>query len=95
MIGQVKDSGVPQGGEALFHSSEVSIHLYERTMTSKDLAAKWGSEYRASVNLVTARSKVCATINFPIKVTENEHGLLRADSAQPPDHAIPDGFWDN
>ncbi|MCH8905848.1 MAG: hypothetical protein IH840_02075 [Candidatus Heimdallarchaeota archaeon] len=95
VIGQVKDSGVPQGGEALFHSSEVSIHLYERTMTSKDLAAKWGSEYRASVNLVTARSKVCPTVNFPIKVIENEMGLLRADPVQPIDHNIPDGFWDN
>lgn len=94
VIGQVKDSGVPQGGEGLFHSSEVSIHLYEQTMTSKEIAARWGSNYRDSISLISARSKVCSSIQYPVRITENEKGLIRATTEQPIEHQFPDGFWE-
>jgi KaiC/GvpD/RAD55 family RecA-like ATPase len=95
VIGQVKDSGVPQGGEALYHSSEVAIHVYEQTMTSKDLAARWGSNYRDSISLISARSKVCSTIGFPVRIMENEEGVIRAVTEQPEDHEFPKGFWED
>ena len=94
VIGQVKDSGVPQGGESLFHASEVSIHLYEMTMTSKELAAKWGANYRDSVLMISARSKVCGTLGFPIKVEENAKGLIEATKEQPEDFNFPDNFFE-
>ncbi|MHA2252782.1 MAG: RAD55 family ATPase [Candidatus Kariarchaeaceae archaeon] len=95
VIGQVKDSGVPQGGEALYHSSEVAIHIYEQTMTSKDLAARWGSNYRDSISLISARSKVCSTIPFPVRIMENDEGVIRAVTEQPDDHEFPEQFWDD
>ncbi|OLS24112.1 MAG: hypothetical protein HeimC2_23860 [Candidatus Heimdallarchaeota archaeon LC_2] len=94
VIGQVKDSGIPQGGEGLFHSSEVSIHIYEQTMTSKDLAARWDSNYRDTIMLISARSKVCSSIKHPVRIHENENGLIRAMKNQPIEHNFPDGFWD-
>ncbi|MFV2016312.1 MAG: hypothetical protein ACC656_12840, partial [Candidatus Heimdallarchaeota archaeon] len=95
VIGQVKDSGIPQGGEGLFHSSEVSIHIYEQTMTSKDLAARWDSNYRDSISLISARSKVCSSIKYPVRIYENEVGLIRAMTKQPIEHEFPAGFWDS
>ena len=94
VIGQVKDTGQPQGGEALFHSSEVSLHIYEKSMTSKAEAETWGSEYRQSILLIEARSKVCHAINFPVKVNFKDNGLIRADASQPNPSDFPDGFWD-
>ena len=94
VIGQVKDTGQPQGGEALFHTSEVSLHIYEKSMTSKAEAETWGSEYRQSILLIEARSKVCHTIGFPLKINFKENGLVRADESQPDKNNFPEGFWD-
>lgn len=94
VIGQVKDTGQPQGGEALFHTSEVSLHLYEQTMTSKAMAEEWGSEYRESVLLISARSKVCGALSFPVRVFFDTNGILRATPEQPSSNEFPDGFWE-
>ncbi|MHA2338364.1 MAG: RAD55 family ATPase [Candidatus Hodarchaeales archaeon] len=94
VIGQVKDTGQPQGGEALFHTSEVSLHISEKSMTSKAQAETWGSQYRDTISIINARSKVCHTLEFPVKITFNENGMIRADSTQPSDNEFPDGFWD-
>ena len=94
VIGQVKDTGQPQGGEALFHTSEVALHIYEKSMTSKAEAETWGSEYRQSIFLIDARSKVCHTLGFPVKVNFKDNGLIRADATQPDKSNFPDGFWD-
>lgn len=95
VIGQVKDTGLPQGGEALFHTSEVSLHIYEKSMTSKAEAETWGSEYRQSIFLIEARSKVCHALGFPIKVNFKDNGLIRADDSQPNKDDFPKGFWDS
>ncbi len=94
VIGQVKDTGVPQGGEALFHTSEVALHISKKSMTSKAQAEIWGSQYRDSVTVINARSKVCHTLNFSVKISFNESGMIRADSTQPSDHEFPANFWD-
>jgi hypothetical protein len=95
VIGQVKDTGQPQGGEALFHTSEVSLHLYEQTMTSKAMAEEWGSEYRESILLISARSKVCGALSFPVRVFFDTNGTLRATPEQPSSNEFPDGFWES
>lgn len=95
VIGQVKDTGLPQGGEALFHTSEVSLHIYEKSMTSKAEAETWGSEYRQSIYLIEARSKVCHALGIPVKVNFKENGLIRADDSQPNKDDFPKGFWDS
>jgi KaiC/GvpD/RAD55 family RecA-like ATPase len=93
VIGQVKDTGIPQGGEALFHTSEVSIHIYEKSMSSKAEGEMWGAEYRQSISLISARSKVCHALEFPVRIEYNDYGLLRASHNQPEHHKFPDGFW--
>ena len=94
VIGQVKDSGIPQGGEALFHSSEVAIHIYEKNMTSKAEADIWGSEYRNSIMLVSARSKVCNTISVPIRIDHIQDGLIRASEFQAERERLSPNFWE-
>ena len=94
VIGQVKDSGLPQGGEALFHTSEVSLHLTEKSMTSKVQAEIWGSVYRDTISIINARSKVCHTLDFPVKISTDENGMIRADATQPSDNEFPEGFWE-
>jgi len=94
VLGQIKDTGLPQGGEALFHTSEVSIHFFTRSMGSNEEAAKWGAKYRDQIPMITARSKVCGSLSFPVKILqEPEQGLLRPDPAQPPEHEFPANFW--
>ena len=95
VIGQVKDTGLPQGGEALFHTSEVSLHIYEKSMTSKAEAEAWGSEYRQSIYLIEARSKVCHTVGLPVKINFKDNGLVRADDSQPNKNDFPAGFWES
>jgi len=46
------------------------------------------------VLLLSARSKVCGAIGYPIKIIFNDLGLVRADPAQPEEHDIPPDFWD-
>jgi hypothetical protein len=95
VIGQIKDSGLPQGGEALFHTSEVALHMFTQYMSSKDMAAQWGAQYKDYVPMITARSKVCGAISFPVKTyLDNEQGLLRADAIQPPENVFPKNFYE-
>ena len=94
VIGQVKDTGQPQGGEALFHTSEVALHISKKSMTSKAQAEVWGSTYRDSITVINARSKVCHTLNFPVKIGFDENGMIRADATQPADNEFPANFWD-
>ena len=94
VIGQVKDTGQPQGGEALFHTSEVALHISKKSMTSKAQAEIWGSTYRDTVTVINARSKVCHTLNFSVKISFDENGMLRADTTQPNLHEFPANFWE-
>ncbi|MHA2096969.1 MAG: RAD55 family ATPase, partial [Candidatus Hodarchaeales archaeon] len=94
VIGQVKDTGQPQGGEALFHTSEVALHISKKSMSSKAQAEIWGSKYRDTVTVINARSKVCHTLTFPVKISFEENGMLRAAPSQPSDHDFPAKFWD-
>jgi KaiC/GvpD/RAD55 family RecA-like ATPase len=94
VIGQVKDTGQPQGGEALFHTSEVALHISEKTMTSKAQAEIWSSQYRNKITVINARSKVCHTLDFPVRIMFDENGMIRADPRQPSTHDIPDNFWE-
>ena len=64
-------------------------------MTSKEIAARWGSNYRDSISLISARSKVCSSITYPVRITENDKGLIRAVKEQPVEHDFPKGFWDS
>ena len=94
VIGQVKDTGQPQGGEALFHTSEVALHISEISMTSKAQAETWGSQYREKITVINARSKVCYTIDFPVRIEFDDKGMIRADSRQPANHVFPAKFWE-
>ncbi|MHA2175281.1 MAG: RAD55 family ATPase [Candidatus Hodarchaeales archaeon] len=94
VIGQVKDTGQPQGGEALFHTSEVALHISKKSMTSKALAEIWGAKYRDVIPVINARSKVCHTLNFPVKISFDENGMIRADTTQPSENEFPAKFWD-
>ena len=100
VIGQIKDTGLPQGGEALFHTSEVAIHFFTHSIGSNAEADAWGGAaagvaYRDKIDLVNARSKVCKGLPFPIRVEMDERtGLLRPHPRQMQNELLPDGFWD-
>ncbi|MFX0061357.1 MAG: RAD55 family ATPase [Candidatus Hermodarchaeota archaeon] len=90
VIGQIRDTGSPAGGEALLHVSEVSIHAYELSMTSKEMAQFWGSTYRERIMVMRATSKTCGTLSYPVRVTHDENGLIRLHEDQPSDYPVPE-----
>ena len=49
-IGQIRDTGMPVGGEALQHTADVVFLIEELSMGSKEMAEQWGSAYRAKID---------------------------------------------
>lgn len=89
-IGQIRDGGSPVGGEALQHTADAVFLLEEMGMRSKELAAVWGSEYNAKIDVIKAvKSVTTPTFDHPIRVARSvETGELVVHEAQPADKAV-------
>ncbi len=84
-IGQIRDTGMPVGGEALIHTADAVFLIEEMGLTSKDMAALWGGQYRDRISIIRAVKSVTTPIfPHPIRVQKNEAtGILQVHSAQP------------
>ena len=70
-IGQVRDTGSPVGGEALMHTADAVFLIEELTLTSKDMAASWGGNYRDRIDTVRAvKSVTTPTFPHPIRIAQ-------------------------
>jgi hypothetical protein len=90
-IGQIRDTGLPVGGEALMHTADAVFLLEEMGLGSKEIAEQWGGKYRDKID--TLRVVKCVTTpTFPhlVRVAQEEGtGALAVHPAQPAEFALP------
>jgi hypothetical protein len=86
-LGQIRDTGMPVGGEALQHTADAVFLIEELSMGSKEMAERWGSTYRASINTITCiKSVTTPRFEYPVRVKMDEKtGVLVVHEAQPAD----------
>ena len=84
-IGQIRDTGMPVGGEALIHTADAVFLLEEMGLTSKEMAALWGGKYRDRIVTIRAVKSVTTPIfPHPIRIhRDEERGVLIAHPEQP------------
>lgn len=89
-LGQIRDTGMPVGGEALQHTADAVFLLEELSMGSKEMAEQWGSSYRAKIDIITAvKSVTTPKFEHPVRVKKDaERGVLVVHESQPADYAV-------
>lgn len=90
-IGQIKDTGLPVGGEALMHTADAVFLIESMSLSSKDIAAQWGGNYRDKIDIIRAvKSVTTPTFPHPVRVQQAEGtGALEMHPAQPEDMTPP------
>ena len=88
-IGQIRDTGQPVGGSQLMHTADAVFLLDEMTLSSKDIAARWGGTYRDKIDVLYAvKSVTTPTFAHPVRVVKNDIGELQVHDDQPADLAV-------
>ena len=89
-IGQIRDTGMPVGGEALMHTADCVFLLEAMSLGSKEIAEFWGGKYREQIDVVTAiKSVTTPVLPYPVRVDrEPGTGVLCAHPAQPRDYPV-------
>ncbi|MEW6281051.1 MAG: ATPase domain-containing protein [Candidatus Eremiobacterota bacterium] len=84
-IGQIRDTGMPVGGEALMHTADAVFLLEEMSLGSKEQAEFWGGKYRDVIDVIRAVKCVTTPVfPHPIRVVRNDGvGTLAVHPAQP------------
>jgi RecA/RadA recombinase len=87
-IGQIRDTGMPVGGEALMHTADVVFLIEEMSLGSKEQAEMWGGKYRDKIDVISAVKSVTTPIfPYPVRVArDGATGTMRAHDAQPADY---------
>jgi KaiC/GvpD/RAD55 family RecA-like ATPase len=86
-IGQIRDTGMPVGGEALMHTADVVFLIEEMGLGSKEQAEMWGGKYRDKIDIISAvKSVTTPTFPHPIRLhRDGATGALRVHDSQPAD----------
>ena len=89
-IGQIRDTGMPVGGEALMHTADVVYLVEEMSLGSKEIAEFWGGKYREKIEVVSAIKSVTTPIlQYPIRTDRDpETGVMVAHASQPADYPV-------
>ena len=89
-IGQIRDTGMPVGGEALMHTADVVYLVEEMSLGSKEIADFWGGKYREKIEVVSAIKSVTTPIlQYPIRTDRDpETGVMVAHASQPADYPV-------
>ena len=87
-VGQIRDTGMPVGGEALQHTADAVFLIEELSLGSKEMAEMWGGKYRDKIDIVTAVKSVTTPVfPYPIRVDrEPRTGVLVVHAAQPAEY---------
>lgn len=90
-IGQIRDTGMPVGGEALSHTADAVFLLEEMSMGSKEMGALWGANYRDVITVLRAVKSVTTPVfPHPVRVTQREDtGTLLVHPQHPEAYALP------
>jgi KaiC/GvpD/RAD55 family RecA-like ATPase len=81
-IGQIRDTGMPVGGEALMHTADVVFLIEEMGLGSKEQAEMWGGKYRDKIDVITAVKSV-TTPTFPHPIRLHRDGATGAMTVHP------------
>jgi KaiC/GvpD/RAD55 family RecA-like ATPase len=89
-IGQIRDTGMPVGGEALMHTADVVFLVEEMSLGSKEIADFWGGKYREKIEVVSAIKSVTTPIlPYPVRTDRDpETGVMIAHASQPGDYPL-------
>jgi KaiC/GvpD/RAD55 family RecA-like ATPase len=89
-IGQIRDTGMPVGGEALMHTADAVFLIEEMGLNSKEMADFWGGRYRDKIDVITAiKSVTTPVLPYPVRTDRAPNtGVLTVHSGQPKDYAI-------
>ena len=89
-IGQIRDTGMPVGGEALMHTADVVFIVEEMSLGSKEIADFWGGKYREKIEVVSVVKSVTTPIlQYPIRIDRDpETGVMIAHASQPADYPL-------
>lgn len=87
-IGQIKDTGMPVGGEALIHTADAVFLIEEMSLGSKDIANFWGGAYREKITVIKAIKSVTTPIfPHPIRIDKDKDiGVFTMHEAQPEEY---------
>ena len=87
-IGQIRDTGMPVGGEALMHTADVVFLIEEMGLGSKEQAEQWGGKYREKIDGISAVKSVTPPIfPHPIRIhRDGATGAMRPHAAQPAEY---------
>lgn len=89
-IGQIRDTGMPVGGEALMHTADVVFLVEEMSLGSKETADFWGGKYREKIEVVSAIKSVTTPI-LPYQIRTDrdpETGVMIAHASQPAEYPV-------
>jgi KaiC/GvpD/RAD55 family RecA-like ATPase len=86
-LGQIRDTGMPVGGEALQHTADCVFLIEEMSLGSKEIADLWGGKYRDKIDVMTCvKSVTTPRFEYPIRLGRDEKtGILTVHEAQPAD----------
>ena len=89
-IGQIRDTGMPVGGEALMHTADAVFLIEEMSLNSKEMAEFWGGRYRDKIDVITAvKSVTTPVLPYPVRVDRAPvTGVLVISAAQPKDYPL-------
>ncbi|MCU0242131.1 MAG: AAA family ATPase [Vicinamibacteria bacterium] len=90
-IGQIRDTGLPVGGEALMHTADAVYLVEEMSLGSKEMADFWGGKYRDTIDIIRAVKSVTTPIfPYPVRLGRDEKtGAMAVHAAQPASYAPP------
>ena len=87
-IGQIKDTGMPVGGESLIHTADAVFLIEEITLGSKEIADFWGGSYRDHITVIrTVKSVTTPIFPYPIRLEhDKDSGILKVHTLQPKEY---------
>ena len=90
-IGQIRDTGMPVGGEALMHTADTVFLLEQMSMSSKEMGATWGASYRDIITVLRAVKSVTTKVfPYPVRVCQDgDAGTLAVHPQHPEMYALP------
>jgi RecA/RadA recombinase len=88
-IGQIRDTGLPVGGEALQHTADAVFLIEEMGLGSKEMAETWGGKYRDRIDIIRAVKSVTTPIfPHPIRIDRAAGtGVMVVHELQPSQYA--------
>jgi KaiC/GvpD/RAD55 family RecA-like ATPase len=86
-LGQIRDTGMPAGGEALQHTADAVFLIEELSLGSKEIAEQWGGKYRDKIDVISCvKSVTTPKFEHPVRLARMPGtGVLTVHDAQPGD----------